>query len=162
MIKPLERFTVVTIEVRTAVVYAENAESAKDVEVIPEHCTTSATVYTSAYARPESPWGDRGQHIGTIPRECVEDCTTPGQPADESVAYWVRRLAWNPPRELAIAYLRSFGAWDDLDTVDDETIARRTLWCVCGDLRGAEDETPRADYESAGDAWQWIGGLGNV
>ena len=37
------------------------------------------------------------------PAECIEDCSAGGA-VDEAVAYWVKALAFNPPRDLAVGY----------------------------------------------------------
>ena len=76
-----------------------------------------------------------GNFNGEIPAECVADCTTPGQDADESVTYWRTRLDFSVPRDLAIRYLKDFGAWDDLAEASDTTLAERCLWIACGDIR---------------------------
>jgi hypothetical protein len=81
-------------------------------------------------------WNGR-EMIGELPEECVLDCSTPGQDAAEPVAYWRERLSFAPPRGFAVEYLRGFGSWEDLDSVDDETIAGRVLWIFAGDARDA-------------------------
>jgi len=81
-------------------------------------------------------WNDR-ELVGELPAECVSDCSAPGQDASEAVAYWRERLSFSPPRAYALEYLRGFGAWDDLETWDDETIAERVLWLFAGDAREA-------------------------
>ena len=35
--------------------------------------------------------------------------------------------------EQEITYLKDFGAWDDLQTADAETLAQRVLWIAAGD-----------------------------
>jgi len=76
-----------------------------------------------------------GWFTGNLPAECVADCTTPGQDAGPSVDYWRKRLDFQVPRELAVKYLRDFGAWDSLETDSDDNLARRVLWIACGDIR---------------------------
>lgn len=83
------------------------------------------------------PWFDaHGWLIRRIPRECWRDCSAPG-PADDSVAYWRERLHFSVPRELAIAWLREFGAWDadELNESSDNELADRVLWLASCDLR---------------------------
>lgn len=70
----------------------------------------------------------------SIPAECVSDCSARGD-VSEPVAYWRKRLAFVVPRDLAIAYLSGFGAWDDLDTISEDTLAERCLWIACGDIK---------------------------
>ena len=43
------------------------------------------------------------------------------------------------PREKAIAYLGEFGAWEDLETASQKTLAQRVLWLACGDISDGED-----------------------
>ena len=68
-----------------------------------------------------------GWFLGELPEDCVADCTTPGQDASISVAYWQNRLGFKVPRDLAIRYLKEFGAWDSLETESDTTLADRCL-----------------------------------
>jgi len=81
-------------------------------------------------------WNGR-ELVGELPAECVSDCSAPGQDASDAVAYWVARLSFAPPRVYAIEYLRGTGAWEDLDTIDDDTLAERVLWLFAGDAREA-------------------------
>ena len=88
-----------------------------------------------------------GYLIGEIPEECVRDCSHGGS-CDGDVEYWVGRLRFDdavePVRDLAIQYLRAYGAWDDLDTVDAEVLAQRVLWCAC------------CDQHETGDVWMGL------
>jgi hypothetical protein len=71
---------------------------------------------------------------GQFPKECIEDCSASGS-VDVAVDYWQRRLNFNPPRHLMVRYLKEYGAWEDLHTTDDDTLARRVLWTACCDIR---------------------------
>lgn len=74
-----------------------------------------------------------GEHVGrfSVPREAARDCSRPG-PADEAVAYWAaKRRSW-PSRESIVRELREYGAWDDLDAADEETIRHRLFWIMAG------------------------------
>ena len=75
-----------------------------------------------------------GWFTGTLPADCVVDCSQPG-PVDEAVEYWRGKLSFDVPRPLAVRYLKEFGAWDDLETAEPESLARRCLWIACGDIR---------------------------
>jgi hypothetical protein len=83
-------------------------------------------------------FNEQGLLIGTIPAECVQECSSQGS-VDAAVEYWVNRLhfdeAITPVRDKAIAYLRDYGAWEDLDRADDETLAQRILWTACCDVK---------------------------
>jgi hypothetical protein len=71
-----------------------------------------------------------------LPRECVTDCTAPGQDASESVTYWLRRLGAEVlNRDGVIAVLRESGAWEaeELENADEQTLAMRVLWMRAGD-----------------------------
>lgn len=70
---------------------------------------------------------------GHIPAMCIEDCSASGD-VTESVKFWVRRLSFAPPRDLTERYLKEFGAWEDLKTADDETLAMRVLWSACCEI----------------------------
>lgn len=73
-----------------------------------------------------------------LPRQCVTDCSHTDA-CDDDVAYWVDRLAFEtslePHADQARAYLREFGAWDDLATCDVRTLAERILWSAACDER---------------------------
>lgn len=88
-------------------------------------------------------FNEYGYFQGTLPAECVADCTTPGQDASESVEYWRKRLNFTVPRDRAIAYLREFGAWPvesneydkGLTEMSDDELAARALWIACGEIK---------------------------
>lgn len=70
---------------------------------------------------------------GSLPPECVSDCTGPG-PADEAVAYWVRQLDFDGPAWLIREHLSGYGAWDSSELCDHQANLRRLLWtwaCNC-------------------------------
>lgn len=74
-----------------------------------------------------------GEHVGrfSVPREAARDCSRPG-PADDAVAHWAaKRRSW-PARESIVRELREYGAWDDLDAADEETIRYRLFWIMAG------------------------------
>jgi hypothetical protein len=75
---------------------------------------------------------------GSFPADCIAACSASGS-VDSSVEYWRDRLnlvaALEPVRTLVERYLREFGAWDDLQTADMETLANRILWTACCDIR---------------------------
>lgn len=81
---------------------------------------------------------DNGYYTGGIPDEALKECSAQGS-VDPGVEYWRTTLGFTVPRDLAIRYLREFGAWDDLDTVDQETLDRRVLWMACCDLKESGD-----------------------
>ena len=78
-----------------------------------------------------------GNFTGTIPQECVRDCSAPGQPADEAVEFWRKELNFQVPRKQAIDYLSQLGAWsrEELDEKADEGLAEIVLWIACGDIK---------------------------
>ena len=71
---------------------------------------------------------------GQFPAACIRECSASGQ-NDDAVEYWVKKLNFSPPRDLAVKYLHEFGAWEDLEATDDKTIAQRVLWTACHDIR---------------------------
>jgi len=80
---------------------------------------------------------EHGYYIGKkFPKSCIEDCTRPGS-CDDAVEYWQKKLNFNVPRDLAISYLKEFGAWEieELNEMDDITISQYVLWIACGDIK---------------------------
>lgn len=77
-----------------------------------------------------------GNFHGELPADCVRDCSHAGQ-CDADVAFWRAQLDFQVPRDLAIAYLAEFGAWEraDLMAKGDDDLADIVLWIACGDLR---------------------------
>jgi hypothetical protein len=75
-----------------------------------------------------------------IPQECVSDCAHPG-PCDDDVAFWRAKLEFEIPRDLAIKYLREFGAWtaEELSAQSDENLAEKVLWLACGTMRDGDE-----------------------
>ena len=77
---------------------------------------------------------DNGWMNGTIPEECVADCSASGA-VDEAVEYWVKKLGFDVPEPKAAEWLREYGAWDAEELADHEANARRVLWLACGDVK---------------------------
>lgn len=71
---------------------------------------------------------------GQFPAECIEDCSASGS-VDKAVEYWLNKLDFKPSRRLMEAYLKEYGAWDDLQTAYDCTLAARVLWIAMCDIR---------------------------
>ncbi len=71
---------------------------------------------------------------GSFPADCIESCSASGR-VDDAVEYWVSKLEFSPPRDLMESYLKEYGAWDDLQTADDDTLAQRVLWTACCDIK---------------------------
>lgn len=84
-----------------------------------------------------------GHFTGEIPAECVADCSQPGQDASADVEQWLEKLDFAVPRDMAIRYLKEFGAWplesDDydrgLEDMSDSELAATVLWIACGDIK---------------------------
>lgn len=77
--------------------------------------------------------------ITDLPRECIDDCSTPGQAADEPVGHWRRdpvvgALLDGLDDDAMRECLRAYGAWDDEELADDEQNRQRVLWLACGDF----------------------------
>lgn len=86
--------------------------------------------------------------IDQLPAECISDCTRPGQSADAAVQHWRELLDFTVNRDLAIACLSSYGAWDNLDQEPDTDIAERILWLACcsfAEWDGTEDSPCGSD-----------------
>ena len=75
-----------------------------------------------------------GNCLIDIPTDCVLECWNPKENMD-LLDKWIYILQFKCPKDLAIPYLREMGAWDDLDTADQDTINRRVLWLACCDIR---------------------------
>lgn len=73
-----------------------------------------------------------------VPPECITDIARSGR-NDDAVEHWRTRLGFTVDRLRAIACLRGYGAWDDLDTTDDDTLARRVLWLAAWNFREGDD-----------------------
>lgn len=81
--------------------------------------------------------GLSGALLVSFPRACGEDCSTPGQPADESVRYWLTdtRVVWHADNDTLRKSLRECGAWEDLEEADTQTLRSRALWIAACDWR---------------------------
>lgn len=80
-------------------------------------------------------WFHDRMAIQAPPLEAVLDCSAPGQPADESVAYWVERLNFDGPAWLIREHLSGYGAWDAAELCDHQQNLQRLFWCWCCNLR---------------------------
>ena len=81
-------------------------------------------------------WFNNRQSIKTLPKECVNDCTGPG-PADEAVAYWVKKLDFDGPAWLIRDFLGDYGCWSTKQLCDHQENLQRLLWIWAGNI--AED-----------------------
>lgn len=84
-----------------------------------------------------------------LPRDCILDCTVPGQPADEPVAFWREQLDVTVDRAAAIRCLKGTGAWEDsaLALKTDDELAEIVLWLACGDFREFLDDAERKGFD---------------
>ena len=82
-----------------------------------------------------TPYFNGREFIGTLPEECILDCSTPGQDAIESVEYWIKCLGFNAPEDYTREYLKGYGAWDNEELSDHDANLKRLLWIMCGNLR---------------------------
>ena len=75
---------------------------------------------------------------GQFPADCIDSCSASGS-VDEAVEHWVSKLnlssTLEPVRFHVESYLGEFGAWDDLEEADMDTLANRILWTACCDIR---------------------------
>lgn len=75
-----------------------------------------------------------GQFTGSIPDECVRQCTKPGTDALVFVQFWCDLLGFVVDRDQAIEYLDCFGAWTNLRTASTGELSIRCLWLACNDI----------------------------
>ncbi len=91
------------------------------------------------YAGPIS-FDTRYGHLasGQFPADCIAECSGNGS-VDSAIEYWRGKLGLTailePVRTLVERYLQAYGAWDDLETADIDTLADRVLWTACCDIR---------------------------
>jgi hypothetical protein len=83
--------------------------------------------------------GESGKPLLSMTRAAASDCSTPGQAADQSVAFWLNKVTWIADDATLRACLDRYGAWDDLDTADIDTIKSRVLWIAACDWREESD-----------------------
>ncbi|MFA6119713.1 MAG: hypothetical protein WC688_07355 [Parachlamydiales bacterium] len=81
-------------------------------------------------------FNEYGDFIGEIPEDAINQCSLrgAGDVVYENVNYWMDELNFDCPQELAKKYLRNFGAWEDLNKADRNTINRRVFWLACCEL----------------------------
>ncbi len=75
--------------------------------------------------------GTSGRELFRAPIDAIADCARSG-PVDEHVSYWVDRVKWIADDAELRRTLREYGAWDDLDTCDTDTLRKRALWVGAG------------------------------
>ncbi len=80
-------------------------------------------------------WFDNhGNLIKKIPKKCIIECSHRGD-CENDVKFWVLKLKFHTPKNLAIKYLQSFGTWDDLDTCSEIDLNCRVLWLATCELK---------------------------
>ena len=77
-----------------------------------------------------------------LTKQCIDDCTRPGVPADDEVKHWltdpkVKAQLSRIPADALRAHLKEYGAWDSDELSDHEDNLARTLWIACGDASEA-------------------------
>jgi hypothetical protein len=74
-----------------------------------------------------------------IPRVAIGDCSHQGQ-CDEDVAYWSNEIDFSRiSTDIMALELKEYGAWDDLQTAERQTLIERLTWIACCDL--SEEQT---------------------
>ena len=76
---------------------------------------------------------DNGELKGTIPQDCVDDCSSSGD-VGGAVESWVEELEFVVDRTQAVKWLEEFGAWETLETDSIKDITQRVLWLACCDI----------------------------
>ena len=81
-------------------------------------------------------FNEHGEMVRNLPLDAVASCHHLGS-CDADVAHWRARLGFEVPRDLAINWLREFGAWseEELAAEPDDTLAERVLWIAAGDIQ---------------------------
>lgn len=75
--------------------------------------------------------------VRELPAECWQDCSAPGQSADDAVAYWLQRLEFDGPAWLMREHLASYGVWTPAELADHQQNRARLLWVWACDCRTA-------------------------
>lgn len=70
-----------------------------------------------------------------LPEQCILDCSSPGQDASESVAYWLPQITLELDEEKLRAELKEYGAWDNEALADHSANLERILWSAACNLR---------------------------
>tara|TARA_Y100001963_G_scaffold3816_1_gene5027 strand:- start:326 stop:610 length:285 start_codon:yes stop_codon:yes gene_type:complete len=86
-------------------------------------------------------WFKDRESTRQLPPECIADCSGSGD-ATEAVAYWVKHLEFDGPKDLFKEYLEGYGAWDDEQLKDHDENKMRVLWtwaCRCSEDPGSYD-----------------------
>lgn len=79
---------------------------------------------------------EHGNFIGDLPPVCITECSAAGE-VYEPVSYWRQALNFTVPRQLAIQWLRRFGAWDavELNRMSNNDLAEKVLWLACHEIK---------------------------
>lgn len=87
-------------------------------------------------------FNEKGWLTKKIPKACVIACYHQGE-CFYDIQTWIKKLGFTVPRDLAIGYLRDFGAWPivsnnydkGLQDMNDGELAEKVLWIACGDIK---------------------------
>ena len=77
--------------------------------------------------------GTSGVETVRLSQEAVDACSHSGDCAAD-VAYWVDKVEWLASREQLVEHLVEYGAWEDLNEVDLDTLRERALWLAAGEI----------------------------
>lgn len=78
--------------------------------------------------------GESGIAIVRVPPEAIDDCSHQGQ-CDDDVKHWITRVEWLSTRADLARMLKGYGAWEDLDSADLDTLKARALWVLACNAR---------------------------
>lgn len=90
---------------------------------------------------PWAAWFDGRMAVRSLPRQCIKDCSAPGD-RDEAVDHWLKKLQLEAPPWLLRRYLRSLGAWSGQELCDHQQNLRRLLWTWACDCRESNSNDP--------------------
>jgi hypothetical protein len=81
-----------------------------------------------------------------LTRQCIEECTPPGQDAEGAVTKWLARPEVSTQfAKLTLLdtarILYGYGAWEVAELGDLQDNLRRLLWLACGDIENDPDNT---------------------
>jgi hypothetical protein len=94
--------------------------------------------------------------ITDLPLDCIMDCSTPGQAADDDVYFWrrdpaVAKILDALNSDTVRRGLKGYGAWDEDELADDEQNRHRVLWLACGNFREYIEECKEQGIDPFGE-----------
>jgi hypothetical protein len=88
--------------------------------------------------------GESGRHLFSVGARWIKGMSSSGDHT-ENARIAALRATWHATEDQLRQFLRGYGAWEDLETADRDTLRERAIWIGGSDID--EEKDPVEAYE---------------